>query len=229
MTEWLLNNIQNVCGRIKKAAERSGRNLEDITLIAVTKTIAPALINAALDYDIINMGENKVQELMEKQKNTKHGIIWHFIGQLQRNKVKYIIGNVSLIHSLDRIGLAEEIQNESKKANIITPVLVQVNIADEITKGGLKVQEVEELLNRTAEMPNLLIRGLMAVPPVSYDPEDVRPWLRRMKELRDELAEKRIPNILLNELSMGMSGDYEVAIEEGATIVRIGTAIFGKR
>ncbi len=229
MEEWLKGNILRVRKRIEDAAKRANRDPEEITMIAVTKTVPPALINAAFEYDIIHIGENKVQELTGKQISTNSGIKWHFIGQLQRNKVKYIIGNVSLIHSLDRIELAEEIQKESKKANLKTPVLVQVNIAGETTKGGLNVQQIEGFLEAVSQMPNLSVCGLMAIPPAAENAEESRPWFREMRILRDELTGKKIPNIDLFELSMGMSGDFEVAIEEGATMVRIGTAIFGKR
>jgi PLP dependent protein len=229
MADLLYENIKSVRERIQNAAQRAGRELESITLIAVTKTVTPALINAAYNYDIINMGENKVQEMTEKRKSTKDGIKWHFIGRLQTNKVKYIIGNLSLIHSLDRLELAREIQIQSKRKDVITPVLVQVNIAGEDTKGGLERSEVREFLNQVSEMSNISVRGLMTIQPASERQDDTRRWFKLMKDLKDEMADRKLPNINLEHLSMGMSGDFEVAIEEGATMVRIGTAIFGKR
>lgn len=229
MADPLRENIKNVRERIRDAAFRAGRELESITMIAVTKTVPPALINAAYNYDIINMGENKVQEMMEKQKSTGDGIIWHFIGHLQTNKVKYIIGNLSLIHSLDRLELAKEIQEQSKKKDIVTPVLVQVNIAREETKSGLDASEVREFLEKVSQMSHIAVRGLMSIPPAGGKPDDSRTWFKKMKDMKDELTSRKLPNVSLEHLSMGMSGDFETAIEEGATMVRIGTAIFGNR
>ncbi|MDP2891754.1 MAG: YggS family pyridoxal phosphate-dependent enzyme [Bacillota bacterium] len=224
----LEERIKQVRGKIEKAAKRAGRNAEEITLVAVTKTVPDEAIARAAGYGIEHMGENRVQELL--QKIVYNNVIkWHFIGHLQTNKVKYIIGKVFLIHSLDRLELAEEIQDRSNKAGLVTPVLIQVNIAGEKTKSGICEASVLGLAEAVSQMPNISLQGLMTIPPWCEDPEEARAYFRRLREIRDEIAARKLKNADMKHLSMGMSGDFETAIEEGATIVRIGTAIFGSR
>jgi len=222
-------NILKVRENIRKAAERSGRTIDDITLIAVTKTVEPERIAAAIDEGITDLGENRVQELCSKFDKLGKPCNWHLIGHLQTNKVKYIIDKVKLIHSVDSLELAQEIQKRAKKADRIVDILVQVNVAQEETKFGIEAGETGKLVKEISTLPNIRVKGLMTIAPYAEKPEDVRYVFRKLKQIFDELASIKTDNVQMQYLSMGMSNDYEIAIEEGSNMVRIGTAIFGKR
>jgi PLP dependent protein len=224
----LSNRIGQIRERIKQAAGRSGRSAEEITLLAVTKNVPPEIVVQAAECGVTEMGENRAQELLQKI-YVDNDIKWHFIGHLQTNKVKYILGKVYLIHSLDRAELVEHLQEAGGKSGIVTPVLMQVNVSGETTKGGFDEESAPEWAKRISEMPNLSLQGLMTIPPAAQDPEEARACFRTLRELRDRIAAEKVRNVSMRHLSMGMSGDFETAIEEGATIVRIGTAIFGER
>ena len=215
----LKDNLKNVEERVQAACDRAGRKREEVTLIAVSKTKPIEMLQEIYDENIRDFGENKVQELCDKIEKMPKDIKWHMIGHLQRNKVKYIVGQVALIHSVDSYRLAEEINIQAKKKNIIVPILVEVNIAHE------ESQLVEEI----AELENVRIKGLMTIAPYVENAEDNRLYFRKIKDLSVDIAAKNIDNVSMEILSMGMTGDYEVAIEEGATMVRVGTGIFGAR
>ncbi|WP_279380185.1 YggS family pyridoxal phosphate-dependent enzyme [Sporosalibacterium faouarense] len=222
-------NLQEIKRNIKEAANKSGRDEKDITLIAVTKTVDEDIINEALELEIQDIGENKVQEIQRKYDNIKEGIKWHMIGHLQSNKVKYIIDKVSLIHSLDRISLAKEIQKRAKQNNITMDCLVQVNISEEESKFGLKKEKVITFIESVLKYENIKIKGLMTMAPYMEDSEKTRCVFRELKKLSQEIEERAFPGVEMKFLSMGMTNDYMVAIEEGSNMVRIGTGIFGKR
>ncbi|HWR61511.1 MAG TPA: YggS family pyridoxal phosphate-dependent enzyme, partial [Clostridia bacterium] len=217
------DNIDSIYGSIRETCERAGRNPEDITLIAVTKTIAPERINYAIGCGIRDIGENKVQEVMAKYENIEENVNWHLIGHLQTNKVKYIIDKVALIHSVDSLALAEEIDRRAAKAGIVKEVLVQVNVAQEDTKFGIEYKDTEDFVRQLSKLPGIRVKGLMTIAPYSEDTELVRPVFRRLKEMFDTLAADGIGNVEMKYLSMGMTNDYKVAIEEGSNMVRIGT------
>ncbi len=225
----LQNNLEDVKHNLKSAAVRSGREEKDIMLIAVTKTVDEDIINKAIELGIDNIGENKVQEITRKYENIKEGISWHMIGHLQSNKVKYIIDKVDLIHSLDRMSLAKEIQKRAAELNKIIPVLVQVNIAEEESKFGLKREAVIPFIKSILNFKNIKIMGLMTIAPFDQEPEEIRYVFRDLKKLFDEISENNYNGVEMKYLSMGMTNDYEIAIEEGANMIRVGTGIFGKR
>ena len=225
----LSNNLKNVEEHIRIACEKSGRSREEITLIAVSKTKPVSMLEEVYSCGIRNFGENKVQELCEKEEQLPKDIIWHMIGHLQTNKVKYLIGKVALIHSVDSLKLALEIEKYAAKANTIVPILIEVNIAEEATKFGIKKEETMELVREIAKLEHLKINGLMTIAPFIENPEQNRLYFRQIKELSVDIDNQNIDNVDMNVLSMGMTGDYMVAIEEGATIVRVGTGIFGER
>jgi len=224
----VLENLYRVRERINVAANRAGRRPEEIKLVAVTKTVPPETIREAIKGGVSRLGENRVQELLQKQHDFPPGLEWHLIGHLQTNKVKKIIGKVALIHSLDSWRLAEEISWTAMENDIVANVLVQVNIAGEQTKYGLLPPEVADFVGAAACLPGLAVRGLMTIAPWTVDPEEVRPVFRQLKELAERLK-NNAAGATMEYLSMGMSGDFEVAVEEGANILRIGTAIFGER
>ena len=223
------DNYRAVESRVAEACRRAGRPREEVTLIAVSKTKPAEMVRELMAIGVKDFGENHAQELVSKTEEIQEPLNWHFIGHLQRNKVKYVVGRACLIHSVSSLRLAEEIQKESAKKQVITPVLIEVNIADEETKSGISGEEAIALVREVAELPNLSVRGLMAIAPPVDDPEDNRIYFRQMRELRDQIRELELPGVAADELSMGMTGDFEVAIEEGATMVRVGTAIFGAR
>jgi len=225
----IADNLARIQERMKQAALRCGRQPEEIRLVAVSKTVPPEAIREAVRAGAAILGENYIQEAREKIALIGTEAEWHFIGHLQSNKAKHAVELFSLIHSVDRMPLAEELNKEAGKKNKILPVLIQVNISGEETKSGIDPAGTRELVQQAALLPNLSVQGLMTMPPWFVDPEDARPYFRALRKLRDELAGEKIPNVSLKELSMGMSGDFETAIEEGATLVRIGTAIFGER
>lgn len=222
-------NLDSILKNIRQACLASKRIEEDITLIAVTKTVDVDVMIEARKLELLNFGENKPQELVRKFEFFGEETRWHMIGHLQRNKVKYIIDKVELIHSLDNIRLAQEIQKQSEKYDKITDVLIEINIGNEISKHGINPDDLFEFVRQMDEFGNIRIKGLMTVAPYKANVEDVRPYMKKMKTLFDKLGEIKASNIDVDTLSMGMSNDYVIAIEEGATMVRIGSAIFGDR
>ncbi|MCR5640489.1 MAG: YggS family pyridoxal phosphate-dependent enzyme [Lachnospiraceae bacterium] len=222
-------NLDQVEAKIQAACERANRKREEVTLIAVTKTKPVEMLQEAYDWGSRNFGENKVQEIMEKYDQLPEDIQWHLIGHLQRNKVKYIVDKVCLIHSVDSFRLAEEINIQAKKRGIVVPVLIEVNVANEASKFGVPVEETMQLVKEIATLDGLTIRGLMCIAPYVVDSEENRPFFRKIKALSIDIEKENIDNVSMDILSMGMTGDYEVAIEEGATMVRVGTGIFGER
>lgn len=222
-------NIKQVEDNIAKACERANRDRSEVTLICVSKTKPASMVEEAYKTGQRNFGENKVQEINDKYPILPDDIKWHLIGHLQRNKVKYIINKVHLIHSVDSIRLAEQIQHEAEKADKVMNILVQVNVANEDTKFGLQVSETEDVVREIAKMPNVHICGLMTIAPFTDNPETNRVFFRKLKQLSVDIKSKNIDNVNMDCLSMGMTGDYQVAIEEGATLVRVGTGIFGER
>lgn len=225
----LKENLVQVEEKINAACQRAGRSRSEVTLIAVSKTKPIPMLSEVYAEGIRNFGENKVQEILEKHEELPNDIKWHMIGHLQRNKVKSVIDKVSLIHSVDSFRLAEEINIQAKKKNITVPILVQVNIAGEDTKFGITREDAIILTEQIAELDNLRIQGLMTIAPLVNDPEDNRQYFRGIRQLSVDIRNKNIDNVCMDILSMGMTGDYEVAIEEGATMVRVGTGIFGAR
>lgn len=225
----LKDNLYAVKQNIAMAAGRAGRNPEDITLIAVSKTKPVEMIREIYDEGIREFGENKVQEITAKSAELPDDINWHMIGHLQRNKVKAVIGKACLIHSVDSVRLAVQISQEAVKKRITVPVLLEVNIAQEETKYGFSAQETYNVLPEIAALPNIFVRGLMTSAPFTDNPEDNRQYFRAMKQLCVDLKAKNIDNTCMDFLSMGMTNDYQAAIEEGATHIRVGTAIFGHR
>lgn len=229
MYSYIKDNLNEVKDRIAQAAIRSGRQPEDITLVAVTKTLSLEVINAAMALGITDIGENKVQEVMDKYDHVLNEPKWHLIGHLQTNKVKYIVDKVSLIHSVDSLRLAEEISKRSEKAERIMDILIQINVAEEATKFGIQRDEVFELVESISELPNLRIKGLMTIAPNTDDLNALRIYFAEMKDIFETLKKTMYNKTDMTYLSMGMSNDYEIAIEEGANMVRIGTGIFGAR
>ena len=225
----LLDNLNIVKSKIEAAAMRSGRDLSEITLIAVSKTKPVEMISEVYDYGIREFGENKVQEITAKSAVLPDDINWHMIGHLQRNKVKQVINKTVLIHSVDSIRLAEAISKEAVAQNITVSILLEVNVAGEDTKYGFTLEETPLILKEIAAMPGLFVRGLMTSAPFVDNPEENRQYFKQLKDLCVDLKAKNIDNTSMDFLSMGMTNDYEVAIEEGATHVRVGTAIFGER
>lgn len=228
-------NIRAVEEKIAAAAARSGRKVEDVLLLAVSKTKPVELIGEAVQAGCVSLGENKVQEIMEKYEPMMEyapagdRIHWHLIGHLQTNKVKYIIDKVDMIHSVESLKLAEEIEKRAAQKGIVMDILIEVNMAEEESKFGVKPEDTEALLRQIAQMEHIRVRGLMTVAPFVENQEENREVFRQMRELLVDMNGKKIDNIKMDTLSMGMTGDYEVAIEEGATIVRVGTGIFGER
>ncbi len=216
--------------RIAAAAERAGRDPTGVTLVAVSKGFGPEAVLAAAAAGVADVGENRVQEALAKQAALAAvPLRWHLIGTLQTNKVRVALGAFHLIHSLDRFSLASEISRRAAREGRLAPVLIQVNVAGETTKHGISPEEVVDFTRRVAELPGLAIRGLMTIAPATSDPEVVRPVFRRLREMAARLADLSLPGVQMEHLSMGMSQDFEVAVEEGATLVRVGSAIFGRR
>ncbi len=222
-------NISKVRENIVKACEKAGRNPEEVTLIAVSKTKPVSAIEEALLSGTLDYGENKVQELCDKYDVLPKNIRWHMIGHLQRNKVKYLVGKTYLVHSVDSLRLAEQIEKEFAKHNQVCDILVEVNIAQEESKFGINAKETEELIREIAKFEHIRIKGLMTIAPYTEDPESNRDYFREIKKLSVDIRDKNIDNVSMDVLSMGMTGDYMVAVEEGATMVRVGTGIFGER
>ncbi len=225
----LKEQLEDVERRIQAACDRSGRNREEVTLIAVSKTKPAEMIHEAYQLGIHVYGENKVQELAEKYEVLPKDIQWHMIGHLQTNKVKYIVDKTALIHSVDSLKLAETIEKEAAKRDCIANILIEVNVAEEETKFGLKIDEVIPFIQKVAKLPHVRIQGLMTIAPYVENPEENRSIFANLHKLSVDIMNKNIDNVNVSVLSMGMTNDYEVAIEEGATMVRIGTGIFGAR
>ena len=225
----IADNLSLVEEKISAACERAGRSREEVKLIAVSKTKPIEDINEAITYGVRSFGENKVQELKEKMELLGEELDWHLIGHLQTNKVKYVVGKVSLIHSLENLRLAEALDKEAKKRETIVDALVEVNVAEEDSKFGIKPENAESFIRQISEFDNIRVKGLMTVAPYTEIPEENRKYFRKLNKIMVDLNSKNIHNVSMNVLSMGMTGDYEVAIEEGATLVRVGTGIFGNR
>lgn len=243
----LEENIERVRARIAEVAERAGRDPDEVTLVAVTKTVPARRVRMAWELGLTDFGENRVQEAVEKiplvspqeksaisnpstglRTGLKSEIHWHMIGHLQRNKVRQVIPLFDMVHSVDSVRLAREIDRRAGQVGKVMPVLIEVNVAGEASKYGFAPQALGEAVRQIADLPSVTIRGLMTVAPITEDAEAARPFFRRLRRLRDGLAEQ-FPDIDWRHLSMGMTDDFEVAIEEGATLVRIGRAIFGER
>ncbi|MDO9069161.1 MAG: YggS family pyridoxal phosphate-dependent enzyme [Deltaproteobacteria bacterium] len=225
----IAERVAEINGRIQSAAERAGRDPAAVRLVAVSKTRPAADIAEAIQAGQKLFGENYAQELTSKLDAVKEAATWHFIGHLQSNKVKYIVGKVSLIHSVDRFSLAEEISLQWCKLGETCDILIQVNISGEESKSGTTEKGAIQLVKDCSRLPNIRVIGLMTMPPFFDDPEAARPYFAELRRLSLSIVAERIPGVEMRELSMGMSGDFEAAIEEGATLVRVGTAIFGER
>ena len=225
----VVENLAKVEKNICAACQRSGRKREEVTLIAVSKTKPVSMIEELLPGGPRDFGENKVQELCDKYEQLPKDIRWHMIGHLQRNKVKYVVDKSCLIHSVDSLRLAETISAEGVKKGITVPVLIEVNVAGEESKFGAAPEETEDLIREIAKLPSIVVKGLMTIAPYVENPEDNRGYFASLKKLCVDIKNKNIDNVSMDILSMGMTGDYEVAIEEGATMVRVGTGIFGER
>ncbi len=222
-------NIKETYKKINSAAEKANRNSREIKLIAVTKTVGTDVINEAINLGITDIGENRVQELLKKYDAIGDKVNWHMIGHLQKNKVKYIIDKVTLIHSVDSYSLAVEIDKRAKQAGKIMDCLLQVNVSGEESKFGLEPCKIEELLNKLSLLKNIRILGLMTIAPFVAEAEEIRKVFKDLKKLSLDIAGKKIHNISMEYLSMGMSNDFEIAIDEGSNYVRIGSKIFGER
>lgn len=225
----ILSNLTQILAQMEASARAAGRNPASVRLVAVSKTKPAAMVDEAAASGQIIFGENYVQELVAKAAEVKSPVEWHFIGHLQSNKVKQIAGVVSMVHSVDRLSLAEEIDRQWQRHNSTCDILIQVNVSGEATKSGTTAEAAIDLVRQTSLLKNLHICGLMTMPPFFDDPDAARPYFRELRLLSEEIKSLAIPGVSMKELSMGMSGDFEVAIEEGATLVRIGSAIFGSR
>ena len=222
-------NINDVKNKIEKICIKANRSPDEVTLIAVSKTKPIEMLEAAYQSGIRDFGENKVQELQEKIPQMPKDVKWHMIGHLQTNKVKYIVDKVYMIHSVDSLRLAEEISKEAVKKNVIVKILIEVNVAEEESKFGVSVAETRDLVRRVAILPGVKIEGLMTIAPYVENDSENRVYFNKLKQLSVDINKENIDNVSMRVLSMGMTGDYLVAIEEGATYVRVGTGIFGER
>ena len=225
----LQSQYEEVQKRIDAACARCGRDRSEVTLIAVSKTKPVEMLEEIYALGERNFGENKVQELTGKYEVMPKDVHWHMIGHLQRNKVKYVIDKACMIHSVDSLRLASEISKEAVKHGITADILIEVNVAGEESKFGVSVEETPSLVQEVAKLPGIKVKGLMTIAPYVDDPEENRGVFRNLRKLSVDIGEKNFDNVTMNVLSMGMTGDYEVAIEEGATHVRVGTGIFGER
>ena len=223
--------LERVLERIEGAARRAGRDPAGVTLVAASKAVPVACLCEAAAYECRVFGENRVQEALAKMEalGAYPGLEWHLIGPLQSNKVKAVVGRFSMIHAVDRIDVAERLDREVRAHGCIQSILLEVNVAGEETKHGFSPEALMGAVERIGSLPGLRVLGLMVVPPAAASPEETRPYFRRVRELAARVEARRVPGVSMMEFSMGMSGDFEVAIEEGATLVRIGTALFGPR
>ena len=225
----LETQLKEVEAKIQAACDRAGRKREEVTLIAVSKTKPIEMLQEAYDLGVRVFGENKVQEMTDKYEHVSKPVHWHLIGHLQTNKVKYIVDKACLIHSVDSVHLAKENEKEAAKKNVVVNVLIEVNIAHEESKFGINETDVYDLIEAIKDFPHVHVMGLMTIAPFVENPEDNRIYFHKMYQLSLDIKSKNIDNIDMNVLSMGMTNDYEIAVEEGATMVRVGTAIFGAR
>lgn len=225
----LQDNLIQVEHNIEEACRRAGRDRSEVTLIAVSKTKPVETLQEAYDLGVRVFGENKVQEMEDKYESLPRDIQWHLIGHLQRNKVKYIIDKAVLIHSVDSLRLAQAIEKEAEKHNLTAHILIEVNVAREESKFGIFPEDLENLVDEIAKLPHIQVDGLMTIAPFVPDPEENRPVFRELRKLSVDISAKKVDNVNMSVLSMGMTNDYQVAIEEGATMVRVGTGIFGAR
>jgi len=226
----ITRNLKAVQQRIAETCTRCGRDPGAVRLVCVTKTMSAETVRLAIQAGAVLFGENYIQEAREKCGTlSEYPVFWHFIGHLQTNKAKYAVKLFDLIHTVDSLRLATELDREARKIGKVQKILIQVNIGKEVSKSGIDAESADTLIRNLAAFPHLLVRGLMVIPPFFDEPERVRPYFRGLRELRDSLNKPGISGIRLDELSMGMTGDFEAAIEEGATLIRIGTAIFGER
>ena len=225
----LQDNLIQVEQNIEEACRRAGRDRSEVTLIAVSKTKPAETLQEAYDLGVRVFGENKVQEMADKYEVLPKDIRWHLIGHLQRNKVKYIIDKAVLIHSVDSLRLAQTIEKEAKKHNLTAHILIEVNVAREESKFGIFPEDLEALVDEIAKLPHIQVDGLMTIAPFVPDPEENRPVFRELRKLSVDISAKKVDNVNMSVLSMGMTNDYQVAIEEGETMVRVGTGIFGAR
>lgn len=222
-------NYTKIRERIDASCKLSGRDPKSVTLIAVSKTKPVSMIRELMEIGVEDFGENHAQELVAKTEEITEPLRWHFIGNLQTNKVKYVVGRASLIHSVNSLRLAEAISKESVKKGLVSDILIEVNIADEATKEGIAGDEAVSLVESASRLPGLHIIGLMAIAPPVDDPEENRPYFRSLRELAEKIGALGLEGVEMKELSMGMTNDFTCAVEEGATFVRVGTAIFGER
>jgi pyridoxal phosphate enzyme (YggS family) len=230
MSDSIKDKLKRVEERIRKAAIACGRDPETVKLVAVSKTVPLDLVRAGLKAGVTILGENYVQEAGEKIKALEgENVSWHLVGHLQSNKAKHAVKLFDLIHSVDSFKLAKELDKRAHALDKVQPILIQVNISGEETKSGIETEEAVALVRDVSALRNVAVRGLMTMPPYFNAPEKVRPYFRALKTLQSQIREEAIPNVDMSELSMGMTGDFEAAIEEGATLIRIGTAIFGER
>lgn len=225
----LADNYRQVLNNIQDACQAVGRDPKEVTLVAVSKTKPVEMLQQVYDAGARVFGENKVQEIMDKYDHLPGDIRWQMIGHLQRNKVKYIVDKVAMIHSVDSLRLAETIEKEAAKKAVIVPILIEVNVAQEESKFGLKPEEVLPFIEQIADFSHIQINGLMTIAPYVDNAEENREIFRELKKLSVDIAAKNINNVIMSVLSMGMTGDYMVAVQEGATMVRVGTGIFGAR
>ena len=229
METMLCENLKKVEDNVDAACRKAGRSRDEVTPVAVSKTKPVEMLSTIYNQGIRDFGENKVQEMCDKMEQLPSDIRWHMIGHLQTNKVKYIVGHTTLIHSVDSLHLAKEIEKQAEKKDVTVDILVEVNIAEEESKFGIHKEETYELVRQIAALPHVHICGLMTIAPYVENPEDNRMYFRGIRQLSVDIAEQNIDNVDMDVLSMGMTGDYMVAIEEGATMVRVGTGIFGER
>ncbi len=227
--QYLEENLAEIRAGIEKACQKIGRDPQEITLIAVTKTVDEEIVNRSIELGVTDIGENKPQEIVRKQPAITAGVKWHMIGHLQSNKVKKIIDKVTLIHSVDRISVVDEIEKRAAQLDRVVDILVQVNIGDEQQKSGADIEGVKGLLTYIEQCPHIRVLGLMCIAPYLFDAEEVRPYFKNMKAMFDEIKREHYRNSEMKILSMGMTHDYKVAIEEGATMIRVGTGIYGAR
>ncbi len=222
-------NLEEVREKIRQACQRSGRREEDVTLISVSKTKPVEMLREAYEAGSRDFGENRVQEIMEKYGQMPEDVRWHMIGHLQKNKVRQVIDKAVLIHSVDTVELAEQIEKDAAKRDLIVDILLEVNVAEEESKFGFRTEEVEAAVMKIKEFPHVHIKGLMTIAPFVSNSEDNREVFKKLYQLYVDIRSKNIDNVNMSVLSMGMTGDYEVAVEEGATMIRVGTGIFGAR
>lgn len=228
-SDFVIENLNRIKDNISNAAIKSGRSLSDIRIMAVTKTVAPELVNVAIENGIDLLGENRVQEFLDKKDNYLQSAEVQFIGNLQTNKVKYIIGNVSMIQSVNSIKLAKEINRLAQKNNKVMDILLEINIGNELTKQGIDTALAFDTLYEIVELPFVCVKGLMAIPPICEEKCESLKYFSKLKQLSVDIDSKNIDNVYMKYLSMGMSQDYEAAVEMGSNIVRIGSALFGQR